>query len=66
MAVIELFGEAPSPAAGRDGIDGGSTRLDGVMAVDRRNGLLLRLELHSTNTDFALRRRLVRVESAPG
>ena len=66
VAVIELFGEAPSPAAGRDGIDGGSTRLDGVMAVDRRNGLLLRLELHSTNTDFALRRRLVRVESAPG
>jgi hypothetical protein len=42
----------------------GSTRLDGVMAVDRRSGLLLRLELRCANPSFALRRRLVRVEQA--
>lgn len=64
VAVIELFGEAPAQSAGRGGIDQGSTRLDGVMAVDRRNGLLLRLELRSANPDFALRRRLLRVEPA--
>jgi len=64
VAVIELFGEAPDTRAGPDGMDHGSTRLDGVMAVDRRNGLLLRLELRSANPDFALRRRLLRVEPA--
>ncbi len=64
VAVIELFGEAPVSSAGPGGMEQGSTRLDGVMAVDRRNGLLLRLELRSANTDFALRRRLLRVESA--
>ena len=64
VAVIELFGEAPSQASNPGGLDQGSTRLDGVMAVDRRNGLLLRLELRSANPDFALRRRLLRVEPA--
>ncbi len=64
VAVIELFGEAPTTAAGGGGIDLASTRLDGVMAVDRQNGLLLRLELRSANADFSLRRRLLRVESA--
>lgn len=65
VAVIELFGEAPLTREGLGGMDQGSTRLDGVMAVDRRNGLLLRLELRSGNPDFAVRRRLVRVESTP-
>lgn len=65
VAVIELFGEAPLRSDVAGGMDQGSTRLDGVMAVDRRNGLLLRLELRSGNADFALRRRLVRVESPP-
>ena len=63
VAVIELFGEAPVGSIGPGSLDQGSTRLDGVMAVDRRNGLLLRLELRSANTDFSLRRRLLRVES---
>lgn len=62
VAVIELFGEAPLRSDGPGSMDQGSTRLDGVMAVDRRNGLLLRLELRSGNADFTLRRRLVRVE----
>ncbi len=65
VAVIELFGEAPAAPASAGGIDQASTRLDGVMAVDRRNGLLLRLELRSANADFNLRRRLLRVEPAP-
>lgn len=62
VAVIELFGEAPLTSSASSGIDQGSTRLDGVMAVDRRNGLLLRLELRSGNPDFSVRRRLLRVE----
>lgn len=62
VAVIELFGEAPLVSSASGGIDQGSTRLDGVMAVDRRNGLLLRLELRSSNPDFSVRRRLLRVE----
>lgn len=63
VAVIELFGEAPATPAGPGGIDHASTRLDGVMAVDRRNGLLVRLELRSANPEFSLRRRLLRVEA---
>jgi hypothetical protein len=54
VAVIELFGDAP--------LGEGSTRLSGVMAVDRRSGLLLRLELSCSNPAFAMRRRLTRVE----
>jgi hypothetical protein len=65
VAVIELFGEAPLSHEGPGGMDQGSTRLDGVMAVDRRSGVLLRLELRCGNPDFALRRRLVRVEAPP-
>ncbi len=63
VAVIELFGEAPggNPAAG---LQEGSTRLDGVMAVDRQHGVLLRLELRSANPAFAVRRRLMRIEPA--
>jgi hypothetical protein len=60
VAVIELFGDMPTAA-------GGSTRLDGVMSVDRRSGVLLRLELRSSdNAHYALRRRLVRVEAGGG
>ena len=56
-AVIELFGDAPMAGHG--------TRLDGVMVVDRKSGVLLRLELHSGNPEFALRRTLTRIEPAP-
>lgn len=57
VAVIELFGDAPLG-------ENGSTRLNGVMAVDRRSGVLLRLEIECANADFAVHRRLVRVEPA--
>jgi hypothetical protein len=57
VAVIELFGDAPM-------LDGGFARLNGVMAVDRASGLLLRLELSCSNPDFAMRRRLTRVDPA--
>ena len=65
VAVIELFGEAPSVGGGQVGSSDGSTRLDGVMAIDRHSGVLLRLELRCKNPEFAIRRRLVRVEPAP-
>ena len=55
-AVIELFGDVP------DGDN--STRLTGVMVVDRKSGVLLRLELRSGNPEFALRRTLLRIEPA--
>jgi hypothetical protein len=58
VAVIELFGDAPT--------ENGSTRLEGVMSVDRRSGVLLRLELRCENASYALRRRLVRVEASAG
>lgn len=53
-AVIEIFGDAPR---GRT-----STRVQGAMVVDRASGLLLRLDLGSSNPNFSLQRRLVRVE----
>jgi hypothetical protein len=59
VAVIELFGDAPLG-------DNDSTRVSGVMAVDRSSGLLLRLELSSANPAYAMRRRLVRVEPPAG
>lgn len=55
-AVIELFGDVP------DGDH--STRLEGVMVVDRKSGVLLRLELRSANPDFAFRRTLLRIDAA--
>jgi hypothetical protein len=60
-AVVELFGDVPqaSPFPA-----GGYTRLDGVMVVDRKSGVLLRLELRSANPEFTLRRTLVRIEPA--
>jgi hypothetical protein len=54
-AVIELFGDAPMG-------EGSSTRLDGVMVVDRKSGVLLRLELRSGSAAYALRRTLMRIE----
>lgn len=58
VAVVELFGDA------RDG-DDGSTRVDGVIVVDRSSGILLRLDLRSALPSLMLQRRLVRVEAAP-
>lgn len=56
VAVVELFGDAQRGDA--------STRLDGVIVVDRASGLLLRLDLRSAQPGFALQRRLARVEPA--
>lgn len=56
-AVIELYGDVPQGET--------STRLDGALVVDRRSGLLLRLDLRSAQPLFQLQRRLVRVEPAP-
>jgi len=55
-AVIELFGDVVDADV--------SSRLDGVMVVDRRSGVLLRLELRSGSPEFSLRRMLVRIEPA--
>jgi hypothetical protein len=55
-ATIELFGEIAGGGPG--------ARVDGVMVVDRTSGVLLRLELKSTQAGYALRRRLVRIEPA--
>jgi hypothetical protein len=60
-AVIELFGDVPM---GEGSIGESSTRLNGVMVVDRKSGVLLRLELSSANPEFALRRTLERIEPA--
>lgn len=62
VAVIELFGEAPQARGSADDIAQASSRLDGVMAVDRTSGVLMRLEMRSSNADFAVRRRLLRIE----
>jgi hypothetical protein len=54
-AVIELFGDAQRGEA--------TTRVEGVIVIDRASGLLLRLDLSSANAAFSLQRRLVRVEA---
>ena len=54
-AVIELFGDAQRGER--------STRVDGVLVVDRASGVLLRLELASAQADFNLQRRLVRIDA---
>ncbi|MDP1901764.1 MAG: hypothetical protein Q8K96_15110 [Rubrivivax sp.] len=58
VAVVELFGDAQSGE--------GYTRVDGAIVIDRRSGVLLRLDLRSAHGDFTLQRRLVRVDPAPG
>ena len=56
VAVIELFGDVlRGPTA---------TRLDGVLAVDRSSGVVMRLDLRSSDPEFSLRRQLARVEPA--
>lgn len=57
VAIVDLFGEA--------GADERSSRLDGVLVVDRTSGLLLRLDLFSGHPAFQLQRRLARVEHLP-
>ena len=56
VAVVELFGDAPRGEA--------ATRVDGAIVVDRRTGVLLRLDLRSAEGSFSLQRRLMRVEGA--
>ena len=56
VAVLELFGDVPTSADS-------STRIDGVLALDRNSGVLLRLELRGGNSAYLLRRRLMRIES---
>jgi hypothetical protein len=56
VAVIELFGDAQRGEA--------STRLDGVIVIDRASGVLLRLDLRSAQPEFSLQRRLLRVDAA--
>jgi hypothetical protein len=55
-AVVELFGDAQRGDA--------FTRVDGALVVDRASGVLLRLDLRCAQTDFALQRRLLRIEPA--
>jgi len=52
-AVIELFGDAPRGKS--------YTAVRGALVVDRSSGLLLRLDLSSSNAAFSLQRRLVQV-----
>ncbi|MBI5721459.1 MAG: hypothetical protein HZC37_27630 [Burkholderiales bacterium] len=53
--VLELFGDVLDESSG-------STRLDGVLVVDRASGVLLRLDLRSAQAPFRVMRRLARVE----
>ena len=57
IGLIDLFGDAGTQEA--------STRLDGVLVVDRASGVLLRLDLFSGHPVFQLQRRLARVEHLP-
>jgi hypothetical protein len=54
-AVLELFGDAPRGDE--------TTRVDGVLVVDRSSGVLLELELHSARGSFSMQRRLLRVDA---
>jgi hypothetical protein len=56
-AVIDLFGDVQSEVS--------SSRLDGVMVVERGSGLLLRLDLNSAHPAFHLQRRLTRIQTQP-
>jgi hypothetical protein len=59
-ATIELSGDVPhGPEHGSS-----STRIEGVMEVDRASGVLLRLDLRSGNRHYAVRRKLLRIEPA--
>lgn len=65
QVVGHVGGQAAAPAVGASAAANAATttRLDGVMAVDRRSGVVLRLELRCANSQFALKRRLLRVET---
>lgn len=63
VAVLELYGDVPVALPGGAATVPG--RLDGVMAVDRLSGVLLRLELRSANPEFVVWQRLSAIESAP-
>lgn len=54
-AVIELFGDVQLPER--------STRLEGALVVDRKSGLMLRLDLRSAVPRFNFQRRLVRIDT---
>jgi hypothetical protein len=56
-AVIDLFGDVQSESA--------SSRLDGVLVVERGSGLLLRLDLNSAHAGFQMQRRLMRIQTQP-
>ena len=56
VAVLEIFGDAQ--------LGDSFTRVDGALVVDRRSGVLLRLDLRSAAPGFSLQRRLMRVEPA--
>jgi hypothetical protein len=56
VVVIELFGDAQRGEL--------STRLDGVIVIDRASGMLLRLDLRSGHPEFSIQRRLLRVDPA--
>lgn len=53
-AVVELFGDAPRGDE--------TTRVEGVLVVDRISGVLLELELRSARGSFSMQRRLLRVD----
>jgi hypothetical protein len=56
VAVVELFGDAQR--------EDSFIRIDGALVVDRRCGVLLRLDLRSAQPGFTMQRRLVRIEPA--
>ncbi len=56
VAVIELFGDVQQ--------GDNTTRLDGVIVIDRHSGVLLRLDLRSAQRGFDLQRRLMRVDAS--
>ncbi len=55
-AVVELFGDAQR--------EDSFIRIDGALVVDRRCGVLLRLDLRSAQPGFTMQRRLARIEPA--
>jgi hypothetical protein len=54
-AVLELFGDTPR--------GDNTTRVDGVMVIDRISGVLIDLDLRSAEGSFRRHRRLVRVDA---
>jgi hypothetical protein len=63
VTVIELHGVAPLQEAGRYDLAQANTVVDGVIAIDRKSGVLLRLDLNCANPAYAAHWRLIRVDS---